>query len=98
MKAKTITSDMVDLLHAEIDVIKNTTLRIKSQCAIDTSLTKEELEKQAGEYTQIESAGKDKFIATQVCSIPIKMLQKMMSKLKKDSDGGYYFELDEEEE
>lgn len=36
---------MVDLLHAEIDVIKNTTLRIKSQCAIDTSLTKEELKK-----------------------------------------------------
>jgi hypothetical protein len=96
MKAKTITSDMVDLLHAEIDVIRNTTLRIKSQCAIDTSLTKEELKKQAGEYTLIESAGKDKFIATQVCSIPIKMLQKMMSKLIQDSNGEYWFELNEE--
>lgn len=95
MKAKTITSDMVDLLHAEIDVIKNTTLRIKSQCAIDTSLTKEELKKQVREYTQIESAGKDKFIATQVCSIPIKMLQKMMSKLIQDSNGEYWFELKE---
>lgn len=87
---------MVDLLHAEIDVIKNTTLRIKSQCAIDTSLTKEELEKQAGECTQIESAGKDKFIATQVCSIPIKMLQKMMSKLIQDSNKEYWFEINKE--
>lgn len=95
MKAKTITSDMVDLLHAEIDVIKNTTLRIKSQCAIDTSLTKEELKKQAGEHTLIESVGKDRFIATQVCSIPIKMLQKMTSKLIQDSNGEYWFELDE---
>ena len=96
MKAKTITSDMVDLLHAEIDVIKNTTLRIKSQCAIDTSLTKEELKKQAGECTKIESAGKDKFIATQVCSIPIKMLQKMMSKLIQDSNKEYWFEINKE--
>lgn len=95
MKAKTITSDMVDLLHAEIDVIKNTTLRIKSQCAIDTSLTKEELEKQAGEHTLIESVGKDRFTATQVCSIPIKILQKMMSKLKRDNNGEYWFELEE---
>ena len=87
---------MVDLLHAEIDVIKNTTLRIKSQCAIDTSLTKEELKKQAGEYTQIESAGKDKFIATQVCCIPIKMLQKMMSKLIQDSNKEYWFEINKE--
>lgn len=87
---------MVDLLHAEIDVIKNTTLRIKSQCAIDTSLTKEELKKQAGECTQIESAGKDKFIATQVCSIPIKMLQKMMSKLIQDSNKEYWFEINKE--
>lgn len=87
---------MVDLLHAEIDVIKNTTLRIKSQCAIDTSLTKEELKKQVREYTQIESAGKDKFIATQVCSIPIKMLQKMMSKLIQDSNKEYWFEINKE--
>lgn len=87
---------MVDLLHAEIDVIKNTTLRIKSQCAIDTSLTKEELKKQAGECTKIESAGKDKFIATQVCSIPIKMLQKMMSKLIQDSNKEYWFEINKE--
>lgn len=94
MKGKAITSDMGELLHAEIDITGNETLRIKSQCVIETSLTEEELNKQKNIYTQIENAGKDRFIATQVCSIPIKMLQKMMSKLKKDSDGEYWFKFE----
>lgn len=97
MKAKTITSDMGDSLHAEIIIIDDIALRIKSQCVIETSLTKEELNKQKSIFTQIKSAGKDRFISTQVCNIPIKMLQKMMSKLKRDSNKDYWFELDEEE-
>lgn len=45
MKGKAITSDMGELLHAEIDITGNETLRIKSQCVIETSLTEEELNK-----------------------------------------------------
>lgn len=85
---------MGDSLHAEIVIIDDIALRIKSQCVIETSLTEEELNKQKNIYTQIESAGKDRFIATQVCSISIKMLQKMISKLKKDPDGEYWFEFE----
>lgn len=97
MKEKAIVASMGNSLHTEIIIIDDITLHIKSQCVIETSLTKEELNKQKSIYTQIKSAGKDRFISTQVCNIPIKMLQKMMSKLKRDSNKDYWFELDEEE-
>lgn len=87
---------MGEFLHAEIGIFGDTALRIKSQCVIETPLTKEELNKQKSIYTQIKSAGKDRFISTQVCSIPIKMLQKMMSKLIQDSNKEYWFEINKE--
>lgn len=98
MKEKAIVANLGNLLHTEIGVIGSRTLCIKSQCIILNPHIEEVIDMIEKECAKIESVGENIIKVTQVCNIPIETLQKMMSKLKKDSDGGYYFELDEEEE
>lgn len=92
-KEKSIATDMGDSLHAEICIIGDTTLRIESRCLAPASFA-EKIGK-SDELARIEKSGEDKFLVTQVCTIPIKMLQGMMKALKQDSDGEYWFEYEE---
>lgn len=96
MKEKAIVASIGNSLHTEISVIGGRTLCIKSQCIILNPHIEEVLNMIEKECAKIESVGINRIKVTQVCNIPIKTLQKMMSKLIQDSDGEYWFELNEE--
>lgn len=93
-KQKSIVAVGGDLLLAKMAIYENTIMRIKSQTVTESSLTEEEMNKKCGAVAQIESVGVGKFLITQRCNIPIEMLSLMMSKLKKDSDGKYWFKFE----
>lgn len=97
MKEKAIVASMGNSLHTEISV-SDRLLYIKSQCIILTPRIEEVLNMIGKECAKIESVGKNRIKVTQVCNIPIKTLQKAMSKLIQDSNGEYWFELNEEEQ
>ena len=98
MKEKAIVASMGNSLHTEIGIIGSRTLCIKSQCIILNPHIEEVIDMIEKECAKIESVGENIIKVTQVCNIPIETLQKMMSKLIQDSNGEYWFELNEEEE
>ena len=96
MKEKAIVASVGNSLHTEISV-SDRLLYIKSQCIILTPRIEEVLDMIGKECAKIESVGKNRIKVTQVCNIPIKVLQKAMNCLIQDHNGEYWFELNEEE-
>lgn len=95
MKENKVIASSWGKLNMEASILENSIIKFENYFFVTPKNEAEREQWRKQPYVKMEYVGDGKYKVSQVCSISIEMLKKIMPCLKNDKDGDFYWRVDE---